>query len=114
MEDKLNDTIDSYSHGMKQKIVLISALAHDPKILIMDEPFVGLDPKAVFDIKEVMNEMVKEKKTIFYSTHILDVAEKLCSRVAIIKKGQLIKVGSMKEIKGDKSLEKVFLELEEK
>ncbi len=114
MEDKLNDTIDSCSHGMKQKIVLISALAHDPKILIMDEPFVGLDPKAVFDIKEVLNEMVKEKKIVFYSTHILDVAEKLCSRVAIIKNGKLIKSGSMKEIKGDKSLEKVFMELEEK
>ena len=114
MEDKLNDTIDSYSHGMKQKIVLISALAHEPKILIMDEPFVGLDPKAVFDIKEVLNEMVKEGKTVFYSTHILDVAEKLCSRVAIIKNGKLIKAGSMKEIKGDKSLEKVFMELEDK
>ena len=114
MEDKLNDTIDSYSHGMKQKIVSISALAHDPKILIMDEPFVGLDPKAVYDIKEVLNEMVKEGKTIIYSTHILDVAEKICTRVAIIKKGKLIKCGSMKEIKGDKSLEKVFLELEEK
>jgi len=113
MEDKLNDTIDSYSHGMKQKIVLISALAHDPKILIMDEPFVGLDPKAVFDIKEVLNEMVKEKKIVFYSTHILDVAEKLCSRVAIIKQGKLVKSGSMKEIKGDKSLENVFMELEE-
>ena len=113
MEDKLNDTIDSYSHGMKQKIVLISALAHDPKILIMDEPFVGLDPKAVFDIKEVLNEMVKDKKIVFYSTHILDVAEKLCSRVAIIKNGKLIKSGSMKEIKGDKSLEKVFMDLEE-
>ncbi len=112
MEDKLNDTIDSFSHGMKQKIVLISALAHDPKILIMDEPFVGLDPKAVFDIKEILNEMVKEKKIVFYSTHILDVAEKLCSRVAIIKKGEVIKSGSMKEIKGDKSLEKVFMELE--
>ena len=112
MEDKLNDTIDSYSHGMKQKIVLISALAHDPQILIMDEPFVGLDPKAVFDIKEVLNEMVKEGKIVFYSTHILDVAEKLCSRVAIIKNGKLIKSGSMKEIKGDKSLEKVFMELE--
>ena len=112
MEDKLNDTIESYSHGMKQKIVLISALAHNPKILIMDEPFVGLDPKAVFDIKEILNEMVKEKKIVFYSTHILDVAEKLCSRVAIIKKGKLIKSGSMKEIKGDKSLEKVFMELE--
>jgi ABC-2 type transport system ATP-binding protein len=112
MEDKLNDTIDSYSHGMKQKIVLISALAHDPKILIMDEPFVGLDPKAVFDIKAVLNEMVKEKKIVFYSTHILDVAEKLCSRVAIIKNGKLIKSGSMKEVKGDKSLENVFMELE--
>ena len=112
MEDKLNDTIDSYSHGMKQKIVLISALAHDPKYLIMDEPFVGLDPKAVFDMKEVLNEMVKENKVVFYSTHILDVAEKLCSRVAIIKEGKLIKSGSMKEIKGDKSLEKVFMDLE--
>ena len=97
MEDKLGDTIDSYSHGMKQKIVLISALAHNPKILIMDEPFVGLDPKAVFDIKEILNEMVKDGKIVFYSTHILDVAEKLCSRVAIIKNGKLIKCGSMKE-----------------
>ena len=112
MEDKLNDTIDSFSHGMKQKVVLMSALAHDPKILIMDEPFVGLDPKAVFDIKEILNEMVKDGKTVFYSTHILDVAEKLCSRVAIIKKGELVKSGSMKEIKGDKSLENVFMELE--
>ena len=112
MEDKLNDTIDSYSHGMKQKIVLISALCHDPRILIMDEPFVGLDPKAVFDIKKVLNEMIKEKKIVFYSTHILDVAEKLCSKVAIIKNGKLIKCGSMKDIKGDKSLEKVFMELE--
>ena len=113
MQDKLNDTIDSYSHGMKQKIVLISALAHNPRILIMDEPFVGLDPKAVFDIKEVLNEMVKEKKIVFYSTHILDVAEKLCTRVAIIKNGKLVKSGSMKEIKGDKTLENVFMELEE-
>ena len=112
MEDKLGDTIDSYSHGMKQKVVLISALAHDPRILIMDEPFVGLDPKAVFDIKEVLNEMVEEGKIVFYSTHILDVAEKLCTRVAIIKNGKLVKAGSMKEIKGDKSLEKVFMELE--
>ena len=113
MEDHLNETIDSFSHGMKQKIALISALSHNPKILIMDEPFVGLDPKAVFDIKQVMNEMVKEGKTIFFSTHILDVAEKLCSKVAIIKQGKLVKVGTMKEIKGDKSLEKVFLELEQ-
>ena len=112
MEDNLNDPISSFSHGMKQKIALISALSHDPKILIMDEPFVGLDPKAVFDVKEVMNEMVKEGKIIFFSTHILDVAEKLCSRVAIIKNGELVKVSNMKDIKGDKSLEKVFLELE--
>jgi len=112
IENNLNDTINSFSHGMKQKIAIISALAHNPKILIMDEPFVGLDPKAVYDIKEIMKEMIKEGKTIFFSTHILDVAEKLCSRVAIIKNGELIKVGSMKQIKGDKSLEKVFLELE--
>ena len=112
MEDKLGDPISSYSHGMKQKCALIAALAHDPKILIMDEPFVGLDPKAVFDVKEVMNKMVDDGKIIFFSTHILDVAEKLCSRVAIIKKGELLKVGSMKEVKGDTSLEKVFLELE--
>ena len=110
IEKNLNDTINSFSHGMKQKIALISALAHEPKILIMDEPFVGLDPKAVFDVKKVMNEMIQEGKTIFFSTHILDVAEKLCSKVGIIKKGELIKVGSMDEIKGDKSLEKVFLE----
>ena len=112
IEDKLNDTINSFSHGMKQKIALISALSHDPKVLIMDEPFVGLDPKAVFDMKEIMNEMTKEGRIVFFSTHILDVAEKLCSRVAIIKKGELVKVGSMKQVKGDKSLEKVFLELE--
>lgn len=113
MENNLGDQISSFSHGMKQKISLIAALSHNPKILIMDEPFVGLDPKAVFDIKLVMKEMIKEGKTIFFSTHILDVAEKLCSRVAIIKNGKLIKVGSMKEIKGDKSLENVFMELEE-
>lgn len=112
IEKNLNDTIDSFSHGMKQKVALIAALAHDPKVLIMDEPFVGLDPKAVFDVKEVMNEMVKEGKIIFFSTHILDVAEKLCSRVAIIKKGKVVKVGKMKDVKGDKSLESVFMELE--
>lgn len=112
IQGNLNDTIGSFSHGMKQKVALIAALAHNPKILVMDEPFVGLDPKAVHDVKMIMNEMVKDGKIIFYSTHILDVAEKLCSRVAIIKKGMLVKVGSMDEIKGDESLEKVFLELE--
>ena len=108
----MNDTIDSFSHGMKQKVALMAALAHEPKVLIMDEPFVDLDPKAVFDMKEIMREMIKSGKTIFFSTHILDVAEKLCTKVAIIKKGEILKVGSMKAVKGDKSLEKIFLELE--
>ena len=112
MEDYLNDDIASFSHGMKQKIALIAAISHEPKILIMDEPFVGLDPKAVFDMKEVMKKMVKEGKTIFFSTHILDVAEKLCDKVAIIKSGKIVKTGTMKSIKGDESLEQVFLELE--
>lgn len=114
MENKLNDDISSFSHGMKQKVSLIAALSHNPKILIMDEPFVGLDPKAVFDVKSVMKEMTKDGKTIFFSTHILDVAEKLCDRVAIIKNGNIIKIGKMKDIKGDSSLEEVFLELEDK
>ena len=113
LEENMNDEIGSFSHGMKQKVALISALAHNPDVLIMDEPFVGLDPKAVFDIKEVMHKMCKEGKTIFFSTHILEVAEKLCTRVAIIKQGKLVKVGKMEEVKGDESLEKVFLELDE-
>lgn len=114
IEDKLNDDISSFSHGMKQKIALIAALAHNPKVLIMDEPFIGLDPKAVYDMKEIMRDMAKDGKTIFFSTHILDVAEKLCDRVAIIKDGTIVKVGKMKDIKGDESLEQVFLELGEK
>lgn len=113
IEKNLNDEISSFSHGMKQKLALISALAHDPKIIVMDEPFVGLDPKAVFDMKNIMKSMTKEGKTIFFSTHILDVAEKLCDRVAIIKKGKIVASGDMKEIKGDKSLESVFMELGE-
>ena len=114
IEDKLNNDISSFSHGMKQKVALIAALSHNPNVLIMDEPFVGLDPKAVFDMKSIMKEMTKEGKTIFFSTHILDVAEKLCDRVAIIKTGEIVKIGKMKDIKGDSSLEKVFLELGEK
>ena len=114
IEDKLNDDISSFSHGMKQKVALIAALAHNPKVLIMDEPFVGLDPKAVYDMKEIMRDMAKDGKTIFFSTHILDVAEKLCDRVAIIKDGTIVKVGKIKDIKGDESLEQVFLELGEK
>ena len=111
--DNLKDEISSFSHGMKQKVALIAALSHNPKVLIMDEPFVGLDPKSVYDMKEVMKNMAKEGKIIFFSTHILDVAEKLCNRVAIIKDGNIIKIGDMKEIKGDDSLEQVFLELGE-
>ena len=114
IENKLNDDISSFSHGMKQKVSLIASLSHNPQILIMDEPFVGLDPKAVFDIKNVMKQMTKEGKIIFFSTHILDVAEKLCDRVAIIKNGNIVKIGKMKDIKGDSSLEEVFLELGEK
>ena len=113
IDEKLGDDISSFSHGMKQKVALIAALSHNPKVLIMDEPFVGLDPKAVFDMKEIMRTMAKEGKTIFFSTHILDVAEKLCDRVAIIKSGEIVKIGKMKDIKGDESLEEVFLELGE-
>lgn len=113
LKNNMNDEISSFSHGMKQKVALIAALAHNPKVIIMDEPFVGLDPKAVFDMKEIMRNMCSEGKTIFFSTHILEVAEKLCSRVAIIKQGKIVKVGSMEEVKGDRTLEKVFLELDE-
>ena len=111
MKEKLNNEISSFSHGMKQKVALIAALSHDPDVLIMDEPFVGLDPKAVFDVKEIMRKMCEQGKTIFFSTHILEVAEKLCTRVAIIKNGKIVKVGSMEEVKGDESLETVFLDL---
>ena len=113
MENNLNNEISSYSHGMKQKLAIISAMAHSPEVLIMDEPFVGLDPKAVFDMKNVLKEMCQDGKIVFFSTHILDVAEKLCDKVAIIKKGKIVKVGTMKDIKGDESLESVFLELED-
>ena len=113
IDDKLGNEINSFSHGMKQKVALIAALAHNPDILIMDEPFVGLDPKAVFDMKKIMHDMAKDSKTIFFSTHILDVAEKLCDRVAIIKDGKIVKIGKMKDIVSDESLEQVFLELGE-
>jgi ABC-2 type transport system ATP-binding protein len=112
LTSNLGDEISSYSHGMKQKLAIIAALVHEPKVLILDEPFVGLDPKAVFELKEIMKEMCKNGATIFFSTHILEVAEKLCDKVAIIKQGKIIKIGSMEEVKGDKSLENVFLELD--
>ena len=110
----LGTPISSYSHGMKQKLAIISALIHEPKLIIMDEPFVGLDPKASHLLKEIMREMCAKGSAIFFSTHVLDVAEKLCDKVAIIKGGRLIRSGSMEEVKGDTSLEEVFLDLEDK
>ena len=108
----LAQSVSSYSHGMKQKLALISALIHEPKLLIMDEPFVGLDPKASHLLKETMRELCNSGSAIFFSTHVLEVAEKLCDKVAIIKDGKLIRSGSMEEVKGDASLESVFLDLE--
>lgn len=105
--------IASYSHGMKQKLAVISALLHTPKLMILDEPFVGLDPKATHVLKGLMREICDNGGAIFFSTHVLDVAEKLCDKVAIIKQGKLIKQGTMDEVKGDTSLENVFLELVE-
>lgn len=109
----LAQPISGYSHGMKQKLAIISALIHQPKLIIMDEPFVGLDPKASHFLKEIMREICDNSGAIFFSTHVLEVAEKLCDKVAIIKAGKLIKSGTMEEVKGDDSLETVFLELEE-
>lgn len=110
MENVLNNPISTYSHGMKQKLVLISAFVHSPKLLVLDEPFVGLDPKASFVVKNMMKDFASNGGAIFFSTHVLEVAEKLCNKVAIIKNGEIIKCGTMNEIKQDKSLEKVFLE----
>lgn len=107
----LGDVISTYSHGMKQKLALISALIRNPKLLILDEPFVGLDPKAAFLVKETMKDLCKKGTSIFFSTHVLEVAEKLCDKIAIIKNGKIIATGTVEEVKGDKSLEDVFLEL---
>ena len=112
LTDALPQSISSYSHGMKQKLAVISALIHDPKLIIMDEPFVGLDPKAAHLLKQIMRDICNKGGAIFFSTHVLEVAEKLCDMVAIIKEGRLIKYGTMEEVKGDDSLEDVFLELE--
>ena len=108
--DSLGDLISSYSHGMKQKVAIIGALIHSPKLLVLDEPFVGLDPKAAFKLKEIMHEMCENGTAIFFSTHVLDVAEKLCNKVAIIKQGRIIDVGTMEELTEGHSLEEVFLE----
>lgn len=109
--DALTDTIGSYSHGMKQKVAIISALIHEPKLLVLDEPFVGLDPQASFILKEIMREMCEKGSAVFFSTHVLEVAEKLCNKIAIIKRGSIIANGTIKELLGEKqSLEEVFLE----
>jgi ABC-2 type transport system ATP-binding protein len=108
----LAQPISAYSHGMKQKLAIISALVHEPKLIIMDEPFVGLDPKASHMLKSIMRDLCGKGSAIFFSTHVLEVAEKLCDKVAIIKNGKLIKSGTMEEVKGDISLEEVFLEME--
>ena len=112
LTDNLAQPVSSYSHGMKQKLAIISAWIHDPKLIVMDEPFVGLDPKASHLLKEMMREHCDAGGAIFFSTHVLEVAEKLCDKVAIIKQGRLIREGTMEEVKGDDSLEEVFLELE--
>lgn len=113
LTDDLAQMIKAYSHGMKQKLAIISALIHNPKLIIMDEPFVGLDPKASHELKLIMRSICDNGGAIFFSTHVLEVAEKLCDKVAIIKGGTLIKSGTMEDVKGDTSLENVFLELED-
>jgi len=117
LKDAASDLIKSYSHGMKQKIVLIGALLNDPEIFILDEPLVGLDPKSAFKLKELMRQRCNEGKSVFFSTHVLEVAEKLCDRIAIIRKGQIISCGTMEELRqqseSTQSLENIFLELTE-
>lgn len=112
ISDDLGELISAYSHGMKQKLALMSALIHEPQLLIMDEPFVGLDPKATHQVKILMRDICRQGGAIFFSTHVLEVAEKLCDEIAIIKQGKLIKSGPTDEVIGDESLETVFLELE--
>ena len=112
LTNDLPQKISDYSHGMRQKLAIIGALIHEPKLIIMDEPFVGLDPKASRMVKDIMREICDNGGAIFFSTHVLEVAEKLCDKVAIIKNGELVRTGTMDEVKGDESLESVFLELE--
>ena len=113
LTDDLAQPISSYSHGMKQKLAVISALLHQPRLMLMDEPFVGLDPKATHVLKGLMADLCAQGSAIFFSTHVLEVAERLCHKVAIIKSGKLVAAGAMEEVKGDQSLEDVFLELED-
>lgn len=109
--DRLSDAIKNYSHGMKQKVVLIAAIVHKPKLLVLDEPFVGLDPKAAHDLKQLFKELCANGTSIFFSSHVLEVVEKLCNKIAIIKDGHIISCGDTEDVKGDTSLENVFLEL---
>lgn len=111
LTQNLGDIIASYSHGMKQKLLIISALLHKPKLMVLDEPFVGLDPKAAFTLKKIISELCSEGSAVFFSTHVLDTAEKLCNRIAIIKEGKLVAEGDIEKVRGDESLEQVFLEL---
>ena len=113
IKDALANQISSYSHGMKQKVAIISALVHEPKLLVLDEPFVGLDPKASYELKNVMHELCAKGTAIFFSTHVLEVAEKLCNKIAIIKQGVIVETGNTEDIIGKKSLEEVFLEVED-
>ena len=113
LTDDLAQPISAYSHGMKQKLAVISALIHTPKLILMDEPFVGLDPVAAHTLKGIMRDICNQGGAIFFSTHVLEVAEKLCDKIAIIRAGKLVRSGTMEEVKGDDSLEDVFLELEE-
>ncbi|AEB07681.1 ABC transporter related protein [Coriobacterium glomerans PW2] len=109
--DALGDAISSYSHGMKQKVVLISALVHEPKLLVLDEPFVGLDPEASFELKKLLRELAERGSAVFFSSHVLEVVEKLCNKVAVIRQGKLLASGPIDEVRGNESLEEVFMEL---
>lgn len=114
LENNLLEPIRTYSHGMKQKIALIGALIHKPKLIVLDEPFVGLDPKAVFDLKEIIKELCQNGMMVFFSSHVLEVVEKFCNKIAIIKNGQIVSSGLTDDVKGDSSLEEAFLELYDK
>ena len=111
IEDKLANPIKSYSHGMKQKVAIIAALVHNPELLILDEPFVGLDPKASHDLKEIMRDLCNKGTMIFFSSHVLEIVEKFCNKIAIIKDGKIVVSGKTEDIKGDESLENIFMEL---
>lgn len=117
LEDSVNDLISSYSHGMKQKLVLTGALLNDPDLFVLDEPMVGLDPKSAFNLKEIMKDMCERGKSVFFSTHVLEVAEKICDKISIINKGQIIAEGTMEELRtkagSEESLERIFLEVTE-